>query len=103
MFRRGALFLLPIQSRVHVIYVFLIQPFPKKLAGLTETLEMNDLPLPQELDHVVHIRVVGQPENVVVGDPGLLLGGQVLHQIRHGAPLTAMDAAVQGKPEAAVG
>ena len=42
---------------------------------------MDDLPLPQEADYVVYIRVVGQPENVIVGEPCLLLGGQVLGQI----------------------
>ena len=44
-------------------------------------LEVDDLPLPQEADYVVYIRVVGQPENVIVGEPCLLLGGQVLGQI----------------------
>ena len=36
-------------------------------------LEVDDLPLPQEADYVVYIRVVGQPENVIVGEPCLLL------------------------------
>ena len=40
---------------------------------IAEALEMDDLPLPQETDGVVHIRVVGQPQNVVIGEAGLLL------------------------------
>lgn len=46
-----------------------------------EALEVDNLPFPEEPDHVVHIRVVGQPQNVVVGEPGLLFGGQVLSQV----------------------
>lgn len=40
-----------------------------------EALEMHDLPGPQELDDVVDVRVVGQAQDVVIGDPGLLLCG----------------------------
>ena len=36
---------------------------------------MDDFPLPQEADHVVDIRVVGQAEDVVVGEAGFLLCG----------------------------
>ena len=42
---------------------------------------MHDLPGPQELDDIVDVRVVGQAQDVVVGNPGLLLGGQVLRQV----------------------
>lgn len=42
---------------------------------------MDDLPLPEETDDVIYIGVVGQPQNVVVGEPGLLLGSQVLGQV----------------------
>lgn len=34
---------------------------------------MDNLPLPEEFDDIVDIRVVGKPENVVVGHPRLLL------------------------------
>ncbi len=35
---------------------------------------MYDLPLTEELDGIPHVGVVAQTENVVIGDPGLLLG-----------------------------
>ena len=57
-----------IKSRVHEIHILLIQLFPQQLYRLTEALEVDHLPLPEELDHVIHIRIVGEPENVVVGD-----------------------------------
>ncbi len=43
---------------------------PKAFA---EALEVDHLPLAQELDDVVHVRVVAEAEDVVVGHPGLLL------------------------------
>ena len=38
-----------------------------------EALEVDDFPFPQEADHVVHIRIVRQAQDVVVGKAGLLL------------------------------
>ena len=81
----------------------MIQPLAQVLDGLAEALEVYDLPLAEELDHVVYVRVVRKPENVVIGDSGLLLGGQILGQIGYGIALDAIDAALNGKPEAAVG
>ena len=34
---------------------------------------MDHLPLPEELDDVVDVRIIAQTQDVVVGDPGLLL------------------------------
>ena len=42
---------------------------------------MDDLPGPEELDDVVDVRIVGEAQDVVVGDTGLLLGGQILRQV----------------------
>ena len=53
---------------------------------LAEALEMHDLPLPQEADGVVDIRIVAEAEDVVVGDAGLLLCRQILCQIRNHIP-----------------
>ena len=50
------------------VHFFLAQP-----QTLAEALEVDDLPLAQEADGVVHVRVVGQPQDVVVGETGLLL------------------------------
>ena len=40
---------------------------------IAEALEMNDFPFPEEFDHIVYIRIVAEPQNVVIGGPGLLL------------------------------
>lgn len=38
-----------------------------------EPLEMDDLPFPEEFDDVIDIGIIAQAQNVVVGDPRLLL------------------------------
>lgn len=56
-----------------MVHIFLIQLLPQQLHGLTKALEMDDFPLTQEFDHIVHIRVVAEAQDVVIGDPGFLL------------------------------
>ncbi len=51
----------------------MVQPLLRQGDGLAKALEVDDLPLPQEADHVVHIRVVRETEDVVIGDAGFLL------------------------------
>ena len=41
--------------------------------GFAEPLEVDDLPLPQEADHVVHIRVITETQDIVIGEAGFLL------------------------------
>ncbi len=36
-------------------------------------MEVIDLPLSQELDHIIHIRVITEPKNIIIGYPCLLL------------------------------
>ena len=38
-----------------------------------KALEVHDLPLTQEPDCVVHIRVIAETQDVVIGESGLLL------------------------------
>ena len=64
---------LHIKRRVHIVYVLLIQFFPKQLNCLAKTLEVYDFPFPEELDHIVYVRIVRQPQNIVIGDPSFLL------------------------------
>ena len=48
---------------------------------------MHDFPGAQELDDIVDIRIVAEPQDVVVGDAGLLLCCQVLVQIGYNITL----------------
>lgn len=61
-----------IDSWIHKVDILGIQLFPKKLAGFPKSLEVYDLTLPEELDHIVYIRVIGETQNIVVGHPGFL-------------------------------
>lgn len=64
---------LNVKSRVHIVNVLLIQFLAQQLNSLAKPLEVNDLTLTQEFDHVVDIRVITEPENVIVGRACLLL------------------------------
>lgn len=43
-----------------------------KPQAFAESLEMNDLSLPQKFNDVIHVRIVAETENIVIGDAGLL-------------------------------
>ena len=65
--------LLQVNCRIHTINVFLIQFLPKKLHGFSKSLEMNNLTLPEEFYHIVDIRVIRQPKDIIIGHSGFLL------------------------------
>lgn len=54
---------------------------------IAEPLKVNYLPRPEETDDVVHVRIVRQPEDIVVGGARLLLCCHILTKIRNGIPL----------------
>jgi hypothetical protein len=62
-----------VESGVAEVDVGGVHLFLAQADAFTEPLEVDNLPLPQEADYVVYIRVVGQAEDVIVGEPGLLL------------------------------
>lgn len=64
---------LQIDGRVHAVDIALVQLPAQQFNGFTEPLEMDDLPFPEELDDIIDIGVVAQAQNVVIGDPRLLL------------------------------
>ena len=57
---------------IEVAAVKLILYDPQAFA---EPLVVYDLALPQEADRIAHLRVFDEPEDIVVGRPGFLLGG----------------------------
>lgn len=62
-----------VEGGVGEVDVFGVHFLLAQAQALAETLEVDDLPLPQKADDVVHVRVVGQAEDVVIGQAGLLL------------------------------
>ena len=84
-----------VQRRIDGVDVFLVQLLPEQLDGLAEALEVDDFPLPEEADDVIDVGVVAETEDIVVGHPGFLLGGQILGQVGDGV---ALDADARGIP-----
>lgn len=68
--RQIALF---VERGIHEIEVLLIHLFLGKAQPLAKALEVYQLALAQELDHIVHIRIVRQTQDVVVGNTRFLL------------------------------
>ena len=80
-------FLSDIKCGVHKVHVLLVQFFPQQLHSFAEPLEVDNFPFPQELNNIVHIRIVGKPQDIVVGHPSFLLRSQILHEVCHGIAL----------------
>ena len=70
-----------VKAGVDIVNVLLIHALLCQPQALTEALEMNDLAGTQELNDVVHVRVVAEPQNVVVGNTRFLFSGQILRQV----------------------
>ena len=87
-----------IERGIHKVYVFLVQLLPKQLHGLTEALEMDDFPFPQELDDIIYIRIIGQPQDVVIGHAGFLLRAQIFCQICHRVPFDLHHSRIVYRP-----
>ena len=65
--------MLLVEAGVDIVDVFFVQPVLDQPQSLAEALEVDDFPGTQEFNDVVDIRIVGEPQNIVVGDAGLLL------------------------------
>ena len=67
------LLLLHIERWVHIIYILLVQFFTKQLYGFSKALEMDDLALTEELDNIIYVRIIGKPQDIVIGYTCFLL------------------------------
>ena len=70
-----------IYSWVHIVNIFLVQLIPQKLNSFAKALEMDNFPLPQEFDRIIHIGIITDPQDVVIGRPGFLFRSQIFSQI----------------------
>lgn len=75
-----------VKRGVEGVEILGIQLVGDNAEALAEALEVHDLPLPQELDGIPHVRVVGKAQDVVIGHAGLLLRAQILVQVGNGVP-----------------
>ena len=65
--------LLFVERRIDSIHVTLVHFVHHEAHEFAEALEMYNLALPQEADNVDHVRIVRHAQDVVIGNPGLLL------------------------------
>lgn len=65
--------ILDIEGRIHEVDILLVQFFTQQLHGFAEALEVNDLPFPQEFNDIINVRIIGQTQDIVIGDAGFLL------------------------------
>lgn len=63
----------------------------------TEALEVDNLSLAQEVNGVVHIGIIAEPQDVIIGHPGLLLRSQILCQVRDHIALDTDACRVPGR------
>ena len=61
-----------IERRVCKVNIPLIHFFLGQSNGFAETLEVHDLPLPQEADDVGNVGIITHAQDVIIGDPGFL-------------------------------
>lgn len=62
-----------VEGRVKEVDVLLIHAILGQAQTFSEPLKMHDLAGPQELDDIVDVGVIRQPQDVVIGYTGLLL------------------------------
>lgn len=66
-------FSLHINCRIHEVDVFVVQLLAQEFDSLPKPLEVDNFPFPQELDDIVDIGIIRDPQDVVIGHAGLLL------------------------------
>ena len=82
---------LAVERRVREVdVVFLRHPVFGKPETFAEPLEVYDLPRTEEADDVVHVRIVAEAEDIVVGNAGLLLCCVLVRTISPVCPLNRM-------------
>ena len=70
-----------VERRVDKVKILLIHLLFRDAQSFAKALEVYDLTLTQEFDDVIDIRIIAQPQDVVISNPGFLLSGQILRQI----------------------
>ncbi len=70
-----------VKGRIHKINVLRIHFLLSQPQTFAKALEMHDFAGSQELDYIINIRVITEPENVIIGDSRFLLRRQIFRQI----------------------
>ena len=81
--------LLFVERGVDKIDVFLVHFILGQSQTFAKPLEVDDLSGPEKFDDIVYIRIIGEAQDIIIGDSSLLLCRQIFCKV--------------GKPDAAVG
>ena len=71
-----------VEFGVKCIEITAVKLFLHEPEAFTESLVVDNLPLPQEADRITDLRIFYEPEDIIVGRAGLLFSGKVLVEIR---------------------
>ena len=72
-----------IKRRIGRIEILLIHLFYGAAKPLSEALIMDYFPLPQELYDVVYVRIIAEPQDIVIGRARFLLWGDFVRTTLH--------------------
>ena len=75
---------LPPEGGIEGVEIAGVEVILNHAEGFPKPLIMDDLPFPEEADGGDDVGVIYQPEDVIVGGAGLLLGGHVLGEVGDG-------------------
>lgn len=70
-----------IECRIKGVKVFRVQVILRDPQRLAETLEVDDLAFPQELDRIAYVGIVGKPQDIVICRAGFLFSGKILNEV----------------------
>lgn len=75
---------LPPEGGIEGVEIAGVEVILNHAEGFAKPLIMDDLPFPEEADGGDDVGVIHQPEDIIVGGAGLLLGGHVLGEVGDG-------------------
>ena len=85
-----------VKSRIEIVDILFVQFVFGQAQSLAEALEVDDLPGSEELDGVVDVGIVTHTQDVVIRNPGFLLGGQILGKIGNDVSFDADSSGIPG-------
>lgn len=86
------------KCRVEAVIIFGVEVIAHHAERLAETLEVDNLALPQKPNGSNDIGIIHKAQNVVIGRASLLLGSHILGQIRNGIALGCKRHGTEGRP-----
>ena len=78
-----------VKRTVAGIVILPVQLIHGKSQSLSEALIVNDLTFPEKTDYIIYIRVIAQPQDIIIRYASLLLGGKIFVEVGQDIPCYA--------------